>query len=138
MTVPRRRSKQRRPRGRRYTALIPALILSFYGAGCVAQTEDPKGSDLHPSIEILALSRGRGVPKETRAALESMKSVVARMQREGSVIASEESVFGLEGETRLCVVFRDEAAARVTQSEFTKIGADIDLLQIRDVVCKPK
>ena len=93
---------------------------------------------MHSSIEILALSRGRGVPEETRAALESMKSVVARMQREGSVIASEESVFGLEGETRLCVVFRDEAAARVTQSEFTKIGAAIDLLQIRDVACKPK
>lgn len=93
---------------------------------------------MHPSIEILALSRGRGVPKETRAALESMKSVIARMQREGSVIASEESVFGLEGETRLCVVFKDQAAARVTQSELTKIGEAIDLLEIRDVVCKPK
>lgn len=78
------------------------------------------------------------MPKETRAALESMKSVVARMQREGSVIAREESVFGLEGETRLCVVFKDQAAARVAQSELTKIGEAIDLLQIRDVVCKPK
>lgn len=138
MTVPRRRSKQRRWKVRRCTALIPALILSLYGAGCAAQTEDPEGSNLHPSIEILALSRGRGVPKETRAALESMKSVIARMQREGSVIASEESVFGLEGETRLCVVFKDQAAARVTQSELTKIGEAIDLLEIRDVVCKPK
>lgn len=138
MVVPRRRSKQRRSKGHRCTALIPALILSFYGAGCVAQPVDPVGSELHPSIEILALSRGRGVPEETRAALESMKSVVARMQREGSVIASEESVFGLEGETRLCVVFKDQAAARVTQSEFTKIGEAIDLLEIREVVCKPK
>ncbi len=93
---------------------------------------------MHPSIEILALSRGRGVPKETRAALESMKSVVARMQREGSVIASKESVFGLEGETRLCVVFKDQAAARATQSELTKIGEAIDLLEIREVVCEPK
>ena len=110
----------------------------FYGAGCVAQPEDPEGSDLHTSIEILALSRGRGVPKETRAVLESIKSVVARMQREGSVIASEESVFGLEGETRLSVVFKDQASARAAQSELTKIGEAIDLLEIRDVVCKPK
>ncbi len=93
---------------------------------------------MHPSIEILALSRGRGVPEETRAALERMKSVIARMKLEGSVIASEESVFGLEGETRLCVVFRDQAVARVTQSEFKKIGEAVDLLQIRDVVCKPR
>ena len=78
------------------------------------------------------------MPEAARAALESMKSVVARLQREGSVIASEESVIGLEGETRLCVVFEDQAAARVTQSEFTKIAAAIDLLQIRDVVCMPK
>jgi len=138
MTVPRRRSKQRQSNGRRCTALIPALILSFYAAGCGAQPENPEGSELHPSIEILALSRGRGVPEETRAALESMKSVVARMQREGSVIASEESVIGLEGETRLCVVFKDQAAARATQTELTKIGAAIDLLQIRTVVCRPK
>jgi hypothetical protein len=60
------------------------------------------------------------------------------MQREGSVIASEESVIGLEGETRLCVVFKDQAAARATQTELTKIGAAIDLLQIRTVVCRPK
>ncbi len=119
-------------------ALISALILWFYSAGCIAQTEDPEGSDLRPSIEILALSRGRGVPKETRAALESIKLVVARLEREGSVIGSEESVFGLEGETRLCVVFKDQAAARVTISELTKIGEAIDLLEIRDVVCKPK
>lgn len=78
------------------------------------------------------------MPEETRAALESMKSVVARMQHEGLVIASEESVFGLEGETRLCVVFKDQAAAHVTQSELMKIGEGIDLLDIRDVVCKPK
>lgn len=93
---------------------------------------------MHQSIEILALSRGRGVPTETRAALESMKSVVARLQREGSVIASEESVIGLEGETRLCVVFKDQAAARAAQSELTKIGEAIDLLEIRDAECKPK
>ena len=134
----RQRSNQRQLKGRLCTALISALILSFYGGGCVAQPEDPEGRVLHPSIEILALSRGRGVPKETRAALESMKSVIARMQRQGSVIASEESVFGLEGETRLCVVFKNQAAARVTQSELTKIGEAIDLLQIRNVVCKPK
>lgn len=138
MTVPRRRSKQRQSNGRRCTILIPALILSFYAAGCSAQPENPERSELHPSIEILVLSRGRGVPEETRAALESMKSVVARMQREGSVIASEESVIGLEGETRLCVVFKDQAAARATKTELTKIGAAIDLLQIRNVVCRPK
>lgn len=138
MMVPRRRSKQRLSKGRRCTVLIPALFLSFYGAGCLGQPEDPEASELNPSIEILALSRGRGVPEETRAALESMKSVVARLQREGSVIASDESVIGLEGETRLCVVFKDLAAARVTQSEFTMIAAAIDLLQVRNVVCKPK
>ena len=77
------------------------------------------------------------MPEETRAALERMKSVVARMKREGSVIASEESVFGLEGEVRLCVVFKDQAVARVAQSEFKKIGEAVDLLQIRDVACKP-
>jgi hypothetical protein len=138
MTVPPRRSKQRQSKGRRCTALIPVLILSFYAAGCGAQSENPEGSDLHPSIEILALSRGRGVPDEARAALESIKSVVVRLQREGSVIASEEAVIGLEGETRLCVVFKDQAAARTTQTELTKIGAAIDLLEIRNVMCGPK
>lgn len=118
--------------------MIPALILSFYAAECGAQTENPEGSDLLLSIEILALSRGRGVPEETRAALESMKSVITRMQCEGSVIASEESVIGLEGETRLCVVFKDLPAAQVARSELTKIGAAIDLLQIRNVACRPK
>ena len=90
------------------------------------------------SIEILALSRGRGVPKATRDALESMKSVIRRMQREGSVVASEETVIGLEGETRLCVVFKDPVSAAATQSELNKIGEGVDLLEIRDVPCRPK
>ena len=77
------------------------------------------------------------MPTETRAALESMKSVVARLQREGSVIASEESVIGLEGETRLCVVFNDQAAARAAQSELTKIGEAIDLLRYATLSVSP-
>lgn len=132
------RANQRRSKGRLPTAVVCALFLLFQGVGCVAQSEDPVNSDFQPSIEILALSRGRGVPKETREALERMKSVIARMEREGSVITSEETVFGLEGETRLCVVFKDQAAASTAQSELRKVGEAVDLLQIRDVVCKPR
>jgi hypothetical protein len=92
---------------------------------------DPPG----PSLEILALSRGRGVPESTWEAFQAIASRIDAARKTGEVADVERSVIGLEGETRLCVVFRDRAAYNDLGSRLREMGAGLDLLEIRDSAC---
>ena len=95
---------------------------------------------MHPSIEVLALSRGRGVPEETQAAFDNIKSVVARMQSDGSVIASAESVIGLEGARVIEETIRETLPEGFQRAEYLLEHGMIDMVverrELRDTVTR--
>ena len=84
-----------------------------------------------PSMEILALSRGRGVPEATSRTLQVIAATAESALESGSVVSVTRETIGLEGETRLCIVFRDQSALTTLGDEIRKLAADVDLLQIR-------
>ena len=84
-----------------------------------------------PSMEILALSRGRGVPEATSKALQVIAATAESALESGSVVSVTRETIGLEGEMRLCILFRDQSALATVGDEIRELAADIDLLQIR-------
>jgi hypothetical protein len=88
-----------------------------------------------PSMEILALSRGRGVPETTFIAFQEIITVANTALESGSVISVTQKTIGLEGESKLCVLFRDEQALTQIGDEIRSLATNIDLLQINDNRC---
>lgn len=86
---------------------------------------------VRPSIEILAMSRGRGVPETTRNTLQAIAAAADSALESGSVLSVNQVTIGLEGETRLCIVFRDQSALAALDEEIRKLAVGVDLLQVR-------
>ena len=115
-------------------SLLTCGLLLFTTA-CAATAQDPAGDAARPGIEVLALSRGAGVPEATRQVFETIVARVEAARAEDRVIQIKQSIFGLEGETRLCVVFRDEEALDSLGPELRNLAAGIELLQFRENGC---
>lgn len=88
-----------------------------------------------PSIEILALSRGRGVPETTFIAFQEIITLANTALESGSAVSVTQETIGLEGESRLCILFRDEQALTKIGNEIRTLATNIDLLQINDNHC---
>ena len=88
-----------------------------------------------PAIEILALSRGRGVPKATSEIFQVITNRASAALAAGSVTSVTQATIGLEGETRLCIVFRDHLSFTSLSNEIRNIAKDVDLLQINETDC---
>lgn len=122
--------------------LIRALVLLAvaFAIGMSACSEPAKVGNANegktmPSMEIQILSRGRGVPESTRTVFQSMIGVLEDSRESGEVVDMQRKVVGLEGETQLCVVFRDEKAFTEMEKRLQKMGKGVDLLQIRNSPC---
>jgi len=81
-----------------------------------------------PSMEILALSRGRSVPDHTREAFQFIEDAA---RADASVVSVDRTTIGLEGETRLCVLFRTRSALSAFEAEIRSLAAGVELLEIR-------
>jgi hypothetical protein len=86
-------------------------------------------------ITINALSRGKGVPAETREAFKQIRALLERQQASTAVTALQYQRIGLEGESRLCVEFRNASDAQAALAEIRKIAADVDLLNVVEASC---
>jgi outer membrane biosynthesis protein TonB len=89
-------------------------------------------------ITINALSRGKGVPAETREAFKQIRALLERQQASTAVTALQYQRIGLEGESRLCVEFRTANDAQAALAEIRKIAADVDLLNVVEAPCPSK
>jgi len=89
-------------------------------------------------ITINALSRGKGVPAETREAFKQIRALLERQQATAAVTAVQYQRIGLEGESRLCVEFRNANDAQAALTEVRKISADVDLLNVVEAPCPSK
>ncbi|HEX7802223.1 MAG TPA: hypothetical protein VF471_05655 [Pseudoxanthomonas sp.] len=86
-------------------------------------------------ITITALSRGKGVPAETREALKQIRALLERQQATSAVAALQYQRIGIEGESRLCVEFRNASDAQAALTEIRKIAAGADLLNVVEAPC---
>ncbi|KAF1710904.1 hypothetical protein CSC73_04905 [Pseudoxanthomonas sacheonensis] len=86
-------------------------------------------------ITIDALSRGKGVPAETREAFKQIRALLERQQATSAVAAMRYQRIGIEGESRLCVEFRNASDAQAALTEIRKIAAGADLLNVVEAPC---
>lgn len=86
-------------------------------------------------ITISALSRGKGVPSETRQAFKQIRALLERRQAASAVAAVRYQRIGIEGESRLCVEFRSAGDAQAVLTEIRTIAAGADLLDIVEAPC---
>ena len=91
--------------------------------------EDPSAQPA--TITISMLSRGKGVPPETRAAY---KRIRALLESRG-VSDLQTQRIGIEGETRLCAGFHDARDAEAALDEIRKIAGDVELLEVTTSAC---
>lgn len=108
------------------TMLAAATLAPAFG--CAYGATADAGSS--PGIEVLALSRGRGVPEPTRRAFDAILTLARQARADGRVIALGRRTIGLEGETRLCLEFTDTQARDRLLGEIERIAAGIDLLAV--------
>lgn len=83
------------------------------------------------------LSRGKGVPDDTRAAYKDIRALLEQQRAAYAVTDLRTQRIGLEGETRLCAEFRSEKDAQAALAEVRKRAAGVDLLEISEAPCPP-
>ncbi len=112
------------------------LYVAVSSPGVYANSEEELNpSSAQPSIEVLALSRGRGVPEPTFKTFQDIVAVANSALESGSVVSIRQETIGLEGETRLCIVFRDTQALVTLGNQIRRLATNIDLLQVNDNRC---
>ena len=87
------------------------------------------------TIVIHVLSRGKGVPMQTRDTYKQIHALLEQRRSDAAITRMESSRMGLEGETRLCVEFSDRDQAANTLAEIRKLAAGADLLNIVEEPC---
>jgi hypothetical protein len=82
------------------------------------------------------LSRGKGVPATARKALGEIETLVRDAGEEPGIRVFRQTI-GLEGETRLCVEFDDEALGKRLFARSRELAAGIDLMNLVVESCSP-
>lgn len=99
------------------------------------QTGSKAPGDAPASITVEMLSRGKGVPDETRAVFKQIHALLEQHQARDNVTTMQTKRMGLEGETRLCAQFRDRDEAEAALAEIRKYATGVDLLNISTDPC---
>jgi len=117
--------------------LAMPILLMEAGVGCAelgtSEAKDPAES----SVSVYALSRGKGVPDEARGVLDHARQILKQGQEQGEVTRLVERRIGLEGETRLCAEFVDEAVADRFFQQFNQLSLGVELVNINKGMCPP-
>ena len=81
------------------------------------------------------LSRGKGVPDETRDAYKDIHALLEQQRATYAVTDLRTQRIGLEGETRLCAEFQSAKDAQAALAEIRKRAASVDLLEVSEAPC---
>lgn len=103
-----------------------------------AATDAGKADAAPVHVTIEALSRGKGVPAETRDAFKQVRALLERQQATPAIAALQYQRIGIEGESRLCVEFRNASDAQAALTEIRRIAAGADLLNVVEAPCPSK
>jgi hypothetical protein len=118
----------------------PGLVLwaSLAMLGC-ASLPRAVATDRHTpaatvGVTVYALSKGRGLPDATRAALNRARELLRARQADGTVTHLEDKRIGLEGETRLCAELTAAGAGAVL-AELRQLAEGVELLTVKEEPC---
>lgn len=120
-------------RARLFGAMAVISICQCCAAGPAPAGERPDDAPLN--IEVLTLSRGSGVPESTRVAFDTIAREAENARQTGGVTAIQRARIGLEGETRLCVRFRDPAVREEYARRWQSLSDGVELMQLREGGC---
>jgi hypothetical protein len=87
------------------------------------------------SFAVSALSRGKGVPPEAREALKRVEAIPARDRARGIAVRWSRDRYGIEGETKLCVLYEEREPAQAALAEVRKIVEGVDLIRLEIAPC---
>jgi hypothetical protein len=87
---------------------------------------------------ISSFSRGRGVSGGARDILSQLEAIPARDHSRGIPVRWSRERYGLEGETRLCVVYEQMEPAEAALAEIRKIIEGVDLIRLEVGPCELK
>jgi hypothetical protein len=90
----------------------------------------PARAQSETGVAVSALSRGSGVPEAARDALARVRALFETARGDGRVLRIVETRIGLEGETRLCAVTRDAAAAQSLLEEAQGAARGAELFNV--------
>ena len=108
-------------------------ISSTHKTGIANDEAPPKSLPQVKSIALYVLSRGQGVSKE---ALEILAKFRGRIEEAGTdVVSKTEERFGIEGETRICAEFVNEAIAKAIWEYVYNLAKNADLINMRVENC---
>lgn len=79
---------------------------------------------------IYALSRGTGVPLQAREVLRKVRELVEADRNRGVSVSIESTRIGLEGETRMCVEYKNPKNAVRAYERATALVKGIDLVNL--------
>lgn len=89
-------------------------------------------------IEVVTLSRGRGVPAKTLEAYAQIKELVSEEARSGAAITQNERIIGLEGERRFCISLPDQETSSRLLERMRALSVNVELLHVIENGCGAK
>lgn len=89
-----------------------------------------------PHVALYVLSRGQGVPEEARQVLEQARARFSMLEDSGAITRIDERRIGLEGETRLCAEFANEADALREHGWLERLAAGVELVNLALEPCQ--
>ena len=114
------------------------LISIFFllGSACESIHKSTLAESSPSSLSIYTLSRGKGVPEDTRKVFEKVEGMLKRAKVKGKVLRLKRLMFGLEGETKLCAEFSSAEEAQRVYQQLEKETLDVDLLNLVKEPCQ--
>ena len=117
---------------------FPAAVVAVFCSACSADAPAPPREPSpvvaqRPAVRsfaVYALSRGKGVPPETRAALQRVRALAEIDRNRGAGVKIVESRIGIEGETRICLEYADPREGARALDETRAIVKGVDLINV--------
>jgi hypothetical protein len=102
-------------------------------AVCAGRESIRPAGGSEPSVKSFALyilSRGQGVPDEAREAMGKVRAILDEEKSRGVAVTVQSTRIGLEGETKLCAEFEDEAAGGSAFRRASEVVKGVDLVNL--------
>lgn len=116
-------------------AFFIAILVITALPSCATSTADAKKSNEERRFSVLILSRGAGVPTETREVFNEIKRLLINARTTGAAVNVTENRIGLEGETKLCVTSTDPLALEDLVGKVKALSKGVELMNIDAESC---
>jgi hypothetical protein len=82
------------------------------------------------SFSVYALSKGKGVPEQSRQVFQRARALLEDAYRQGRVVRLKQDRIGLEGETRVCAEFSSATVAQELYEQIRQLSEGVELVNV--------